>query len=201
MGEKNVARYVKEGQEVQVQILKMDWDENRISLGLKQLEEDPFVAAVGEITEGETVTGKVKNLADFGAFIELPGGLEGLVHVSEIDYKRINSPADVLTPDEVVTVKVLKVDADSRRISLSIKQTKEAPKGDKKPGGGKGGTGGRGRGNKGERDDRTPEEILKETPLLRRQREKAKAKAKEQGDQGGLDLSRFGGVGLGDLKL
>ncbi len=202
MGEKNVARYVKEGQEVQVQILKMDWDENRISLGLKQLEEDPFAAAVGEITEGETVTGKVKNLADFGAFIELPGGLEGLVHVSEIDYKRVNSPAEVLSPDEVVTVKVLKVDADSRRISLSIKQTKEAPKGDKKPGGGKGGPGGgRGRGNKGERDDRTPEEILKETPLLRRQREKAKAKAKEQGDQGGLDMSRFGGVGLGDLKL
>jgi predicted RNA-binding protein with RPS1 domain len=205
MGEKNVARYVKEGQEVQVQILKMDWDENRVSLGLKQLEEDPFTAASGEITEGETVTGKVKNLADFGAFIELPGGLEGLVHVSEIDYKRINSPADVLSPDEVVTVKVLKVDSDSRRISLSIKQTKEAPKGEGKPGGGKGGKGGpgggRGRGNKGERDDRTPEEILKETPLLRRQREKANAKAKESKDQGGLDMSRFGGVGLGDLKL
>jgi len=204
MGEKNVARYVQEGQEVQVQILKMDWDEKRISLGLKQLEDDPFVAASGEITEGEIVTGKVKNLADFGAFIELPGGLEGLVHVSEIDYKRINSPADVLSPDEVVTVKILKVDADSRRISLSIKQTKEAPKGESKPGGrgGKGGPGGgRGRGNKPERDDRTAEEILKETPLLRRQREKANAKAKASKDQGGLDMTRFGGVGLGDLKF
>lgn len=199
MGEKNVARYVQEGQEVQVQVLKLDWDENRISLGLKQLEADPFSAAAEEIKEGEVVTGKIKNLADFGAFVELPGGLEGLVHVSEIDYKRINSPADVLKPDEVVSVKVLKVDSDSRRISLSIKQTKEAPKGDKKPGDNKGRGGGRGRDGKGERDDRSPEEILKETPLLRRQREKAKAKADK--DKGGLDLDRFGGVGLGDLKL
>lgn len=198
MGEKNVARYVQEGQEVQVQVLKLNWDENRISLGMKQLQDDPFSVAAEEIKEGEIVTGKIKNLADFGAFVELPGGLEGLVHVSEIDYKRINSPADVLKPDEVVSVKVLKVDPDSRRISLSIKQTKEAPKGDKKPGAGKGG-GGRGRGGKGERDDRTPEEILKETPALRRQREKAKAKADK--DKGGLDLDRFGGVGLGDLKL
>ncbi len=197
MGEKNVARHVQEGQEVQVQVLKLDWDENRISLGLKQLQDDPFAAAVEEIKEGEIVTGKVKNLADFGAFIELPGGLEGLVHVSEIDYKRINSPADVLKPDEVVSVKVLKVDPESRRISLSIKQTKEAPKGEKKPGDGKGR--GRGRGGKVERDDRSPEEILKETPALRRQREKAKAKAAK--DKGGLDLDRFGGIGLGDLKL
>ncbi|MCA9271717.1 MAG: S1 RNA-binding domain-containing protein [Phycisphaerales bacterium] len=205
MGEKNVARYVKEGQEVQVQVLKLNWDENRISLGLKQLQDDPFAAATEEIKEGEIVTGKVKNLADFGAFIELPGGLEGLVHVSEIDFKRINNPADVLKPDEVVSVKVLKVDPESRRISLSIKQTKEAPKREAKPGDGKGrggpggGGGGRGRGGKQERDDRTPEEILKETPALRRQREKAKANAKKE--QGGLDMSRFGGVGLGDLKL
>ena len=203
MGEKNVAKHIQEGQEVQVQILKVNWDENRISLGLKQLQDDPFAAAVEEIKEGEIVTGKVKNLAEFGAFIELPGGLEGLVHVSEIDYKRINNPADVLKPDEVISVKVLKVDPDSRRISLSIKQTKEAPKGDKKPGDGKGrggpGGGGRGRGGKQERDDRTPEEILKETPALRRQREKAKAKLEKA--QGGLDMSRFGGVGLGDLKL
>jgi len=211
MGEKNVARYVKEGQEVQVQVLKLNWDENRISLGLKQLESDPFATAVEEIKEGEIVTGKVKNLADFGAFIELPGGLEGLVHVSEIDYRRINSPADVLKPDEVVSVKILKVDPESRRISLSIKQTKEAPKSEGKPGDGKGrgGPGGPGGGNRGggggrgrgkqERDDRTPEEILKETPALRRQREKAKAKLEKA--QGGLDMSRFGGVGLGDLKL
>lgn len=212
MGEKNVARYVKEGQEVQVQILKLSWEENRISLGLKQLQSDPFAAAAEEIAEGAIVTGKVKNLAEFGAFIELPGGLEGLVHVSEIDYKRINTPADVLRPDEVVSVKVLKVDPASRRISLSIKQTKEAPKREEKPGegGGRGGQGrggpgggdGRprgGRGKKEERDDRTPEEILKETPALRRQREKARAKLEKA--QGGLDMSRFGGIGLGDLKL
>lgn len=197
MGEKNVAKYISEGQEVKVQILKLDWDANRIGLGIKQLQEDPFSAAMGELAEGEIVTGKVKNIADFGAFIELPGGLEGLVHVSELDYKRVNNVADVLKPDEVVSVKILKIDPESRRISLSIKQTREAPKG---TGDKKGGKGGRRKGGKGERDDRTPEEILKETPALRRKREKAKMLQANQ-SKGGLDLDRFGGVGLGNLKL
>ncbi|MEL6497012.1 MAG: S1 RNA-binding domain-containing protein [Planctomycetota bacterium] len=196
MGEKNVAKYVQEGQEVSVQVLKLDWESNRISLGMKQLQDDPFAAAMEEIVEGAIVTGKVKNIADFGAFVELQGGLEGLVHISEIDYKRVANVADVLKPDEVVSVKVLKVDADSRKISLSIKQTKEAPKRDG-PQRGSGGGKGRGRG-RGERDDRSPDEILKETPQLRRMREKAKA---EKG-KGGLDLDKFGGgMGLGDLKL
>jgi small subunit ribosomal protein S1 len=220
MGEKNVARYVQEGQEVAVQVLKLDWEQNRISLGMKQLHDDPFTAATEAIAEGAIVTGKIKNLAEFGAFVELPGGLEGLVHISEIDYRRVTNVADVLRPDEVVTVKVLKIDAGSRRIALSIKQTKEAPQregdkpgGDKsagnKPGGGRpgGGSGGkpggrsgpRGR-DRGERDDRTPEEILKETPALRRMREKAAAERAER-SKGGLDLDRFGGISLGDLKL
>ncbi len=196
MGEKNVARYIQEGQEVSVQVLKLDWEANRISLGMKQLQDDPFAAAMEEIVEGAIVTGKVKNLAEFGAFIELPGGLEGLVHISEIDYKRVTNVADVLKPDEVVSVKVLKVDADSRRISLSIKQTKEAPK---REGPQRGSGGGRGRGRgRGERDDRSPDEILKETPALRRMREKANT---DKG-KGGLDLEKFGGgMGLGDLKL
>ncbi|MEO0630390.1 MAG: S1 RNA-binding domain-containing protein, partial [Planctomycetota bacterium] len=200
MGEKNVAKYVQEGQEVSVQVLKLDWESNRISLGMKQLQDDPFAAAMEEIVEGAIVTGKVKNIADFGAFVELQGGLEGLVHISEIDYKRVANVADVLKPDEVVSVKVLKVDADSRKISLSIKQTKEAPKRDG-PQRGSGGGKGRGRG-RGERDDRSPDEILKETPQLRRMREKAKADQVSKGGKGGLDLDKFGGgMGLGDLKL
>ncbi|MEL6741462.1 MAG: S1 RNA-binding domain-containing protein, partial [Planctomycetota bacterium] len=203
MGEKNVAKHVQEGQEVSVQILKIDWDTNRLSLGMKQLQDDPFAAAMEEIVEGAIVTGKVKNIADFGAFVELQGGLEGLVHISEIDYKRVENVAAVLSPDEVVTVKVLKVDAGSRKISLSIKQTKEAPKREG-PQRGAGGGGGRGRGRgRGERDDRSPEEILKETPQLRRMRERAKQdKAKADKGRGGLDLDKFGGgMGLGDLKL
>ena len=206
MGEKNVAKHVKEGQELQVQILKLDWEANRISLGLKQLMDDPFAAALEEIAEGATVTGKVKTITEFGAFIELPGGLEGLVHISELDYKRVEKVADAVSIDQVVTVKVLRIDPDSRRISLSIKQTKDAPKREEGSGGGKrggpgGGGGGRGRG-RAERDDRSPDEILKETPALRRMREKAKADQSQKGrGKGGLDLERFGGMGLGDLKL
>ncbi|MEM9166752.1 MAG: S1 RNA-binding domain-containing protein [Planctomycetota bacterium] len=204
MGEKNIARHVQEGQELSVQILKLDWENNRIGLGLKQLMDDPFAAAMEEIAEGAIVSGTVKNLAEFGAFVELPGGLEGLVHISEIDYKRVENVSDALQVDQVVSVKVLKLDSDSRRISLSIKQTKDAPK---REGGGRGGPGagkgGRGRGKgRGERDDRSAEEILKETPALRRMREKAQAdKARADKDKGGLDLDRFGGMGLGDLKL
>ncbi|MEM8757779.1 MAG: S1 RNA-binding domain-containing protein [Planctomycetota bacterium] len=203
MGEKNVARHVKEGQELNVQILKLDWENNRIGLGLKQLMDDPFAVAMEEIAEGAIVSGSVKTITEFGCFVGLPGGLEGLVHISELDYKRVENVADAVSVDEVVQVKVLKIDQESRRISLSIKQTKDAPKRD----GGKPGGGGRGRGSgrgggRGERDDRTPDEILKETPQLRRMREKAKAeKVKAQKDKGGLDMDRFGGVGLGDLKL
>ncbi|MGP1273440.1 MAG: 30S ribosomal protein S1 [Phycisphaerales bacterium] len=200
MGEKNVAKYVQEGQELQVQILKLDWESNRIGLGLKQLMDDPFAAAMEEIAEGAVVTGKVKTITEFGAFVELPGGLEGLVHISELDYKRVANVADAVSIDEVVSVKVLRVDPDSRRISLSIKQTKEAPKRDAGSGGQRR-AGGKGRG-RGERDDRSPDEILKETPALRRMREKAQAERnKADKGRGGLDLERFGGMGLGDLKL
>lgn len=197
-GAKSVAKYVSEGQQVTVQVLKIDWDANRISLGIKQLQDDPFAAAKEEIVEGATLTGKVTNITDFGAFVEVANGIEGLVHISELDYKRVNKVEDAVQKGEVVQVKVLKVDPDSRKISLSIKQTKEAPAGQ--------GGAGRGRGKgRGDRDDRDPAEILKETPQLRRMREQAKQRDKEAqkkgkgsgglGDVGGL------GMGLGDLKL
>lgn len=181
MGEKNVEKYVKEGDQIRVQVLKLDWDANRIGLGLKQLQDDPFVSATEELVPDAIVTGKVKNLADFGAFVELPGGAEGLIHISELAYKRTNHPSEVVQPDQVIQVKVLKIDPDSRRISLSLKQTEERPKqaGDQQRRGG--GGGGRGR------DDRSPDEILKETPELRRLREKARAEAAAKGaGAGGL---------------
>jgi predicted RNA-binding protein with RPS1 domain len=149
--------------------------------------------------EGAELQGKVTKILEFGAFVELAAGVDGLVHISEIDYKRINKVEDVLKQDEVVRVKVLKVDLANRKISLSIKALKPmpeaparaparegaeggpgqggggggAPRSGGKPGGGFGG-GGRGFGGKEKIQGRSVEEITKETPALRRQREKFK---------------------------
>lgn len=200
-GAKSVAKFVSEGQKVTVQILKIDWDANRISLGMKQLQADPFAAAKEEIVEGATLTGKVTNITEFGCFVEVAPGVEGLVHISEIDFKRINKVEDAVQKGEVVQVRVLKIDPDSRKISLSIKQTKERPADQAGPGGP-----GRGRGKgRGDRDDRDPAEILKETPQLRRMREQAKLREKQEGKKskgsGGLGDAGGLGLGLGDLKL
>lgn len=158
-GEKNVQRFLKEGDRVNVQILKLDWDAGRISLGMKQLQEDPFSAAISDIKDGAELTGKVTRLADFGAFVEVATGVEGLVHVSEIAHRRINKPADVLSEGQVVKVKVLKVDPGDRRISLSIKALEKSP------------------------HEKKAEEIRQqESPALRRLREKFG----KQGFKGGL---------------
>ncbi len=195
-GAKNVARHISEGQKVTVQILKLDWEANRIGLGLKQLAADPFSTAASEIVEGAQVSGKVTKILDFGAFVEVAPGVEGLVHISELDWRRVGDVHEVLQENEVVQVKVLKVDPGDRKISLSIKQLKDRPQQQGGSGGGRGGKGGRGR---GDRDDRSPEEILKETPELRRLREHSK-KQKPKGG-GGLGQAGGMGMGLGDLKL
>jgi len=174
--------------------LALDWEANRIGLGLKQLQADPFSAAAEEVVEGAEVTGKVTKILEFGAFVEVAPGVEGLVHISELDWRRVNDVNEVLTENEVVQVKVLKVDPSDRKISLSIKQLKDRPQ--QQGGGGRGGKGGRGR---GDRDDRSPEEILKETPELRRLREQAQ-KQKPKGG-GGLGDAGGMGMGLGDLRL
>lgn len=192
MGEKNVARHVKEGERVRVQVLKLDWDANRISLGMKQLADDPFQNAAQDITEGAEVTGRVTKLMEFGAFVEVAPGVEGLVHISELDWRRITNVGDVIQQDEIVSVKVLKIDPESRRISLSIKQTKErpqAPEGgpaageERKPMKRPKGVSDRSGFRRGpERDTRSPDEILAETPAMRRLREKFG----KQGFKGGL---------------
>jgi len=199
-GAKNVARHVSEGQNVRVQILKLDWENNRISLGLKQLQSDPFDAAASEVVEGAELTGKVTKLMDFGAFVEVAPGVEGLVHISELDHRRVAKVEEAVQAGEVVQVKVLKVDPETRRVSLSIKALKEPPAPAKGGGGG-----GRGRG-KG-RDDRSADEIMKETPQLRRLREQAKKEkaggksGKGRSGKGGLGDSGAFGPGLGDIKL
>jgi small subunit ribosomal protein S1 len=161
-GEKFVARYVKEGERIRVQILKVDWEAGRLSLGLKQIQADPFAQAAGELKEGAEVTGRVTKLTDFGAFVELSPGVEGLVHISELAWRRVNAVSEVVKPDEVIKAKVLRIDPQTRRISLSIKALEQPPE---RPAA-------KGRGKDRFADKRTPEEILKVSPELRRLREK-----------------------------
>jgi small subunit ribosomal protein S1 len=111
------------GQKVQVQVLKVDLDANRISLGMKQTGDDPFTQAVGAIEPGAEVSGRVTKLVDFGAFVEIQPGVEGLIHISELAEGRVKRASDVVKEDEVVRVKVLDVDPQSRRIALSLRQT------------------------------------------------------------------------------
>lgn len=162
-GEKFVARYVKEGEKLRVQILKIDWEGGRLSLGLKQIQADPFATATNELKEGAEITGRVTKLAEFGAFVEITPGVEGLVHISEMAWKRVGKVEEVVKPDEVVKAKVLKIDPETRRISLSIKALLPPPE---RPAAPKGGRGGK------DRDTRTPEQVLAVTPELRRLREK-----------------------------
>lgn len=190
-GEKHVARHVKEGERVRVQVLKIDWDADRISLGIKQLADDPFQTAAGDIQEGADVTGRVTKIMEFGAFVEIAPGVEGLVHISELDWRRVGKVEEVVREDEVISAKVLKIDPESRRISLSIKQTKERPEGaatdaaseERKPQKRPKGIPDRAGFRRGpERDNRSADEILKETPAMRRLREKFG----NQGFKGGL---------------
>jgi small subunit ribosomal protein S1 len=185
-GEKAVSRYVKPGEKVRVQILKLDWEQGRIGLGMKQIQADPFATAANEIAEGAEATGRVTKILEFGAFVELAPGVEGLVHISELAWRRVGKVEEVLKPDEIVKVKVLKIDPENRRISLSIKaltpppEPAAAPQGGGREGGGFGGGGFGGgfggRGGKGKRgrdmQGRPLEEIQKVTPELRRLREK-----------------------------
>jgi small subunit ribosomal protein S1 len=166
-GEKAVEKFVKEGQQVKVKILKLDWEGERISLGIKQVQGDPFANATNTLAEGAEVTGKVVSIVEFGAFVELAPGVQGLVHISELDHKRVMRVEDVLKKDEIVTAKILKIDPGSRRVSLSIKAMKPLPE---VTIGGKPGAGGKDKRPAG----RSAEEILKETPALRRLREKFK---------------------------
>jgi small subunit ribosomal protein S1 len=168
-GENQVSKYITEGQRIKVQVLSIDWEKNRISLGMKQIQADPFAEAAEQIVEGAEVTGRVTRLADFGAFVELSPGVEGLIHISELAWHRVNKCEDVVKPDEVVTVKVLRVEKDSRRIGLSLKATTAAPKQAAK-------------GRHGTRDARTAEEIAQEDPAFRRLKEKFG----KQGFKGGL---------------
>jgi small subunit ribosomal protein S1 len=111
------------GQELDVQILKVDPAKKRISLGLKQLQPDPWTTATDKYHAGDRVKGTVARVTDFGAFIELEPGLDGLIHLSELSWsKKVRKPADLLKPGDTVDVVVLSVSPTEKRISLGLKQ-------------------------------------------------------------------------------
>ena len=116
------------GQNIKVQVIRFNEDTQRISLGMKQLESDPWQAVADKYVVGEVYKGKVTNITDYGAFVELEDGIEGLVHVSEMSWTRKNvHPGKIVSTSEEVDVKVLEVDGDKRRISLGIKQCQPNP--------------------------------------------------------------------------
>ncbi len=119
---------VQVGQELKAKVLKFDAEKNRVSLGIKQLGDDPWHGVGRRYPNGTRLFGKVTNIADYGAFVEIEPGIEGLVHVSEMDWTNKNvAPAKVVTLGEEVEVMVLEIDEDKRRISLGMKQCKANP--------------------------------------------------------------------------
>ncbi len=116
------------GQEITAKVLKFDQEKNRVSLGVKQLGEDPWVGLSRRYPQGTRLFGKVTNLTDYGAFVEVEQGIEGLVHVSEMDWTNKNiAPSKVVQLGDEVEVMVLEIDEDRRRISLGMKQCKPNP--------------------------------------------------------------------------
>ncbi len=124
----NPAELFKVGDNVQVKVLKFDRDRERVSLGYKQLLPDPWETIEERFPVGSRLTGKVVSVTDYGAFVELESGVEGLVHVSEMSWsKRVKHPSKIVGPGDTVEVEVLGVDAKSRRISLGMKQVQDNP--------------------------------------------------------------------------
>ena len=122
------SRVLKVGDTIKVKVLSFDRDAGKVSLGMKQLIEDPWTRVDEKYPEGEKVTGKVVSLTEYGAFVELEEGVEGLIHVSEMSWtRRIRHPSQVLSVGDAVETVVLKVDKDAKRISLGLKQIEPNP--------------------------------------------------------------------------
>ena len=125
---KHPSEIVNVGDEIDVKVLKFDRERNRVSLGLKQLGEDPWVSITGRYPEGARVKATITNLTDYGCFAEIEEGVEGLVHVSEMDWTNKNiHPSKVVNLGDEVEVMILDIDQERRRISLGIKQCMENP--------------------------------------------------------------------------
>jgi predicted RNA-binding protein with RPS1 domain len=110
------------GQDVKVKVLDIDRDRQRISLGLKQTQSDPVAAGARELHEGDVVEGSVTKVVTFGAFVEILPGVEGLVHISELAQHHVENPREVVSQGDAVNAKIIEVDAERRRLSLSLKR-------------------------------------------------------------------------------
>jgi small subunit ribosomal protein S1 len=110
------------GDTVRVKVLDIDRDRQRISLGLKQTQEDPWQRVLDSYSSGDILEGKVTKVVAFGAFVEIVPGVEGLVHISELADHHVENPSEVVNPGDEVRVKILEIDEERRRISLSIKR-------------------------------------------------------------------------------
>ena len=119
---------LKVGEDVKVKVLAIEPERNRISLSIKQLQPGPWDEIEEKAAVGSILDGTVKRLVDFGAFVEVLPGVEGLVHISQISHKHIDKPSDVLKSGEKIQVKVLSVDPEEHRLALSMKALEEAPK-------------------------------------------------------------------------
>lgn len=123
---KHPSKMVKVGDEVEVVVLELKPEQRRISLGLKQTSQDPWAGVAEKYVVGSVVGGRVRNLADFGAFVELEEGIEGLIHVSDLSWtERVKHPSEKLKKGDTVEAKVLKIDGEHRRISLGLKQVND----------------------------------------------------------------------------
>jgi small subunit ribosomal protein S1 len=125
---KHPSQIVTIGDEIEAVVLKVDRDDEKISLGMKQIEEDPWLALPVKYPTGTKVKGTVRNLTSFGAFVEIEPGIDGLIHISDMSWtKRIQHPSEVLRKGEEIEVMVLGVDAENKRISLGLKQMQDDP--------------------------------------------------------------------------
>ena len=118
---------VEVGQELNVKVIHTDWKNERVSVSLKALLSDPWEDAAAKFPVGTKVDGKISKIMDFGLFVNLDKGIDGLVHISEVAHKRVTNIADELSIGQEVSAKILEIDKDRKRISLSIKETVEAP--------------------------------------------------------------------------
>ena len=122
------------GQKVEVKVLDIDRDRQRISLGLKQTQTDPWQQVLESYQEGDVVEGKVTKVVTFGAFVEILPGVEGLVHISELAQHHVENPREVVSQGDTVKVRILEVDAERRRLSLSLKRVEDGMPLQPKPG-------------------------------------------------------------------
>lgn len=116
-----------EGQEIEVKVLSVDKEEERISLGYKQLLPDPWEEFLKKHYEGEVISGTVTKVVDFGAFVEVEKGVEGLIHISQLSHRHVKTPDEVVSEGDQVQVKILNIDEEHKRVGLSIKELQEKP--------------------------------------------------------------------------